>query len=74
MDTYSKKNKIDACFKKLSSDEKKIYHNETFAKLRNLTRYTYPETVDDKVRLEEEKILRSLKDRVIKLKNLKIKF
>ena len=66
-----KKNKLDECFKKLSSNEKKTYHNETFAKLRNLTRYTYPETVDAKIRLEKEKILKSLKDRVITLKKFK---
>ena len=49
--------------------EKKIYNNQIFSQLRNITRYTYPETVDAKIRLEKIRVLRSLKDKVTGLKN-----
>ena len=64
---------IDKCFKRLSSKEKKIYNDEIFSQLRNMTRYTYPETVDAKIRLEKNKILKTLKDKVVELKNTKNK-
>ncbi len=60
---------LDKCFKKLTDKEKKEYNNKTFSKLRNLTRYTYPETVKSKIRLERKKILKYLKDKVVKLEN-----
>ena len=62
------KNLLDKCFKKLSDEEKKEYNNKTFTQLRGLTRYTYPETVESKIRLEKKKILKYLKDKVIELK------
>ena len=64
---------IDKCFTKLNLNEQKIYNNEVFSQLRNLTRYTYPETVDCKIRLEQSKVLKSLKDKVVELKNDKKK-
>ncbi len=60
---------IEKCFKRLNSKEKKIYNNEIFSQLRNITRYTYPETVDSKIRLEKSSVLKSLKDKVIGLNN-----
>ena len=48
-----KKKILDKCFKKLSFKEKKAYNNLIFIKLRNITRYTYPETVEAKNRLEK---------------------
>ena len=68
-----KNNLLDKCFKRLSSDEKKTYNNEVFTKLRNLTRYTYPETVDAKNRLERKKILQNLNDKVSDLSKFKDK-
>ncbi len=66
-------NLLDKCFKKLSDKEKKEYNNKTFSRLRNLTRYTYPETVDSKIRLEKKRILKNLKDKVVKLKKVRDK-
>ena len=68
-----KNNLLDICYKKLSLEEKKIYNNEVFTKLRNITRYTYPETVDAKNRLERKKILRNLNDKVSDLSKIKDK-
>ena len=48
-----KKKILDKCIKKLNEYEKKVYNNKIFSKLRNLTRYTYPETVEAKRRLEK---------------------
>ncbi len=68
-----KKNILNRCFKNLSLKEKKIYNNEVFTKLRNLTRYTYPETVEAKKRLERLKILENLNDKVFELRKIKNK-
>jgi uncharacterized NAD(P)/FAD-binding protein YdhS len=64
---------IDKCFKRLNSKEKSIYNNEVFSQLRNITRYTYPETVDAKIRLEKNEVLKTIKDKVVELKNSKKK-
>ena len=63
-------NILEKCYKKLNLTQKKIYNNKVFSKLRNLTRYTFPETVDAKNRLEKLNILKNLNDKVIKLKKL----
>lgn len=68
-----KKKLLDKCFKKLPLEEKKVYNNSTFSNLRNITRYTYPETVETKNRLEKKKILKNLKDKVLNLSNNKNK-
>ena len=70
MDPNIKKKIIDKCFNRLSFKEKNVYNNHIFTKLRNLTRYTYPETVDAKIRLEKSKVLKSLKDKVVELKQI----
>jgi len=62
-----KKNLIDKCFSRLSVQEKLNYNNITFNKIRNLTRYTYPETVKSKNRMIKKKLLYFLKDKVSKL-------
>ncbi len=69
-----KKKILDKCFKKLSFKEKKAYNNLIFIKLRNITRYTYPETVEAKNRLEKLNILKNLNDKVSNLsfKNNKV--
>ena len=56
--------------KSINLTQKKIYNNKVFSKLRNLTRYTFPETVDAKNRLEKLNILKNLNDKVVKLKKL----
>ena len=47
-----------------------MYNNKIFSQLRNLTRYTFPETIDAKNRLEKLNILKNLNDKVVKLKKL----
>jgi len=64
---------LDKCFRKLNDKEKKEYNDKIFTKIRGLTRYTYPETVESKIRLEKNKILTYLKDKVIKLDKKKEK-
>ena len=59
---------LDDCYSLLDLKQKKIYNNEIFSRLRNITRYTYPETVDAKIRLESTKVLKNIKDKVIQLK------
>ena len=63
-------NILEKCYKKLNLTQKKIYDNKIFSQLRNLTRYTFPETVDAKNRLEKLNVLKNLNDKVIKLKKL----
>ena len=63
-------NILEKCYKKLNLSQKKIYNNKVFSQLRNLTRYTFPETVDAKNRLEKLNVLKNLNDKVIKLKKL----
>ena len=63
-------NTLEKCYKKLNLTQKKIYDNKIFSQLRNLTRYTFPETVDAKNRLEKLNVLKNLNDKVIKLKKL----
>lgn len=66
-----KEDLIKLCFSKLSKAEKEVYNNRTFTKIRNLTRYTYPNTIISKNRLVKLKKLSFLKDKVISLKFLK---
>ena len=63
-------NILEKCYKKLNSYQKKMYNNKIFSQLRNLTRYTFPETIDAKNRLEKLNILKNLNDKVVKLKKL----
>jgi hypothetical protein len=62
-----KKELIFKCYNRLSTYEKKKYNDETFSLIRNITRYTYPNTIFAKKRLERKKILKFVKDKVIKL-------
>ena len=68
-----KKKILDKCIKKLNEYEKKVYNNKIFSKLRNLTRYTYPETVEAKLRLEKKGMLKNIKDKVIMIKKFRNK-
>ena len=68
-----RQNILEKFYKKLNSSQRKIYNDKVFSKLRNLTRYTFPETVDAKNRLEKSKILKNLNDKVVKLKKVQNK-
>lgn len=62
------KNKVMTnCYNKLNENEKKAYNFYVFPLIRNMTRYTYPETVSAKNRLERAKKIKFIKGRVIKL-------
>jgi len=66
--TKTLKNKImNSCYNQLNYHEKKKYNLITFPQIRNMTRYTYPDTVSAKNRLEKRKVLRFFKDKVIKI-------
>jgi hypothetical protein len=45
---------MSICYNKLNENEKKIYNLYIFPKIRNITRYTYPDTVSAKNRLEKK--------------------
>ena len=68
------KNKImNNCYNQLNIGEKKNYNLYTFPLIRNLTRYTFPETVSAKNRLEKINKIKFLKDKVIEIvKNKKL--
>ena len=62
------KNKImNSCYNQLSFAEKKNYNLYTFPLIRSMTRYTFPETVSAKNRLERMNKIKFLKDKVIKI-------
>ena len=72
------KNKIiSTCYNQLSEKEKKYYNLSIFPLVRNITRYTFPDTVSAKNRLERANKIKFIKDRVIKIikhkKNLILK-
>ena len=61
------KNQImSTCYNRLSEKEKKNYNFSIFPLIRNMTRYTYPDTVSAKNRLERANKIKFIKDRVIK--------
>ena len=53
------------CYNKLSIDQRSIYNDITFPLIRNITRYTYPNTVNSKNRLVKNKILKYVQDKVV---------
>ena len=62
------KNKImTTCYNLLSKNEKKNYNFSIFPLIRNITRYTYPDTVSAKNRLEKANKIQFIKDKVIKI-------
>ncbi len=64
---------MSICYNKLNQNEKKNYNLSIFPLIRNITRFTYPETVSAKNRLEKGKKIKFIKDKVIKIiKNKKI--
>ncbi len=58
---------INKMYKSLPDKEKKNYNENVFTKIRNITRYTYPYTVNAKEKLETDKILKFIIGRVLKI-------
>ena len=58
---------ISVCYNRLNEKEKKNYNFSIFPLIRNITRYTYPETVSAKNRLERANKIKFLKDKVVKI-------
>ena len=66
--TYVLTNKImSTCYNRLSVIEKKNYNFSIFPLIRNITRYTYPDTVSAKNRLERANKIKFIKDKVVKI-------
>ena len=51
---------LNKCYNNLSQKEKTIYNNTIFPKIRNLTRYTFPETVNAMKQLKLSKKLKNI--------------
>tara|TARA_A100001011_G_scaffold390001_1_gene472573 strand:- start:378 stop:1910 length:1533 start_codon:yes stop_codon:yes gene_type:complete len=64
-----KKDIIKKCYSQLSIKEKYTYNQKIFSKIRNITRYTYPNTIYAREKLENYKTLTYIKDKVVKLSN-----
>ena len=61
-------NKImSICYSRLNEKEKKNYNFSIFPLIRNITRYTYPDTVSAKNRLERANKIKFIKDKVVKV-------
>ena len=58
---------MSICYKKLNEKEKKEYNFSIFPQIRNITRYTYPDTVSAKNRLERNKKIKFIKDKVVRI-------
>ncbi|WP_415290753.1 FAD/NAD(P)-binding protein [Candidatus Pelagibacter sp. Uisw_136] len=68
-----KKKILIKCYAQLSSKQKLIYNSKIFSKIRNITRYTYPETVNAKEKLEKAKKINFINDKVLFIKQTKEK-
>ncbi len=66
-----KKNILNIYYNNLPLREKKKYHSYIFSQIRNITRYTYPETVKSKENLEKIRKIDFIKDRVVKINKKK---
>lgn len=62
---------LDKCIKNFSYREKKQYYDFFYNKVRNVTRFTYPETIIARKKLLKMKILKTKKEIVKKVDNLK---
>ena len=69
-----KENILGKFYNKLNHEQKKKYNSFIFPDIRNLTRFTYPDTVISKENIQKSKNLSFLKDKVIFMlsKNKKI--
>ena len=66
-------NIIGRCIKNFSEYEKKNYYDTYHTKIRNITRFTYPETIAARDKLLKLKILRTKKEVVRKVDTLRNK-
>ncbi len=62
---------LDRCINQFNSSEKRKYFDFVFNKLRNITRFTYPETIIAREKLLKMKILKTKKESVQKIDFLK---
>ena len=62
---------LDKCIKNFSYREKKQYYDFFYNRVRNVTRFTYPETIIAREKLFKMKILKTKKEIVKKVDNLK---
>jgi len=62
---------LDKCIKNFSYREKKQYYDFFYNRVRNVTRFTYPETIIAREKLLKMKILKTKKEIVKKVDNLK---
>lgn len=62
-----KKNVLNTFFAKLNVSEKEKYLKNIFPEIRNITRYTYPDTVIAKEKIEVLKKFKHIKSKVIKI-------
>ncbi len=62
---------LDKCIKNFSCREKKQYYDFFYNRVRNVTRFTYPETIIAREKLLKMKILKTKKEIVKKIDNLK---
>ena len=60
------------CYNRLSSKEKQHYNFVIFPLIRNITRFTYPDTVSSKNRLKKNNKIRFVKEKVVKIIKKKI--
>ena len=58
---------LTLCYNHLTKKEKKNYNFSIFPLVRNITRYTNPETVSAKNRLEKANKIKFIKDKIIKI-------
>ena len=58
---------ISICYNRLNEKEKRNYNFSIFPLIRNITRYTYPDTVSAKNRLERANKIKFLNDKVVKI-------
>lgn len=56
---------LSNCYNKLNNKEKENYNFNIFPLIRNITRYTFPDTVSAKNRLERDRRIKFLKDKAI---------
>ena len=67
------KNILDKCINKFKESEKNIYHKIYHTKIRNITRFTYPETIISRDNLSKMQILKTKREIVKKVDILKKK-
>ncbi len=60
-------NIMSNCYNRLNKNEKKNYNFLIFPLIRNITRFTYPDTVSAKNRLQTANKIKLIKDKVIKI-------